>query len=100
VLIEPICQASLISIPGAKNHLLFSNPASRDSRTNMTIRHSTDGGRTWAFTRTLHPGFSEYSSLVVLPDHTIGCLYEYGRKKRNEHLMLTRFDTDWIKDGR
>ena len=100
VLIEPICQASLISIPGAKNHLLFSNPASRDSRTNMTIRHSTDGGRTWVFTRTLHPGFSEYSSLVVLPDHTIGCLYEYGRKKRNEHLMLTRFDTDWIKDGR
>ena len=100
VLIEPICQASLISIPGAKNHLLFSNPASRDSRTNMTIRHSTDGGRTWAFSRTLHPGFSEYSSLVVLPDHTIGCLYEYGKKKRNEHLMLTRFDTDWIKDGR
>ena len=97
VLIEPICQASLISWPGAPDHLLFSNPASRESRSNMTVRYSTNGGLTWAATRALFTGPSAYSSLVALLDQTICCLYECGEENSYEQLMMAHFDLDWIK---
>lgn len=97
-LLDPICHASLIKYPSGDD-LVFCNPASRDARRNMTIRLSRDGGNTWPYAKTLHPGFSEYSSLAVLPDRTVACLYEYGENDRNEHLMMARFQVDWIQEG-
>ena len=43
-LIEPVCQGSLEALPGGQ--LLFANPAST-RRERMTVRLSSDGGRTW-----------------------------------------------------
>ena len=84
-LIEPVCQASLLrySWPenGGKSRLLFSNPASK-RRERLTIRLSYDEGRTWPVSRLVYAGSAAYSSLAVLPDKTIGLLYErdnYGK---------------------
>ena len=99
VLIEPICQASIRRYSDEGNHILFSNPASTDERVNMTVRYSSDGCRTWSFSRSLHPGPAAYSCLAVLPDRTIGCLYERGYEKPYDRITLARFNLEWIRTG-
>jgi sialidase-1 len=79
-LVEPVCQASLIAIerpqsPDAKV-LLFSNPATKNSRSHMTVRASFDEGRTWPVSKEVYPGSAAYSCLAQLPDGRIGLLYE------------------------
>jgi sialidase-1 len=93
-LIEPPAQASLIRFSTAKardqNRLLFANPASA-ARERMTVRVSDDEGLTWPVSRVVHDGPAAYSSLVVLPDGTIGVLFERGDRSPYERLTLARF---------
>ncbi|HDP34312.1 MAG TPA: glycosyl hydrolase family protein [Candidatus Hydrogenedentes bacterium] len=94
-LIEPICQASITRYrrPGKNTSeiLLFSNPASSDKRVNMTVRVSYDEGETWNILKVLHEGPSAYSSLAVLPNGKIACLYEGGQKHPYESIVFARF---------
>lgn len=96
-LIERGCQGSILrySDPadGAPNRILFSNPASEEDRVNGTIRLSLDDGATWPISRTLEPGPFAYSCLTVLPDGTIGCLFEAERCSR---IDFARFTLDWL----
>lgn len=83
-LIEPRCQASLISYNRDDQHLLlFSNPASPADRDRMTIRVSKNDGKTWPIAKQLHAGPSAYSCLTVLPNGDIGCFYEFGTDREN-----------------
>jgi sialidase-1 len=88
-LIEPVCQASLLRYPGERGRILFANPAST-KRERMTVRLSTDEGKSWPRARVLHDGPSAYSCLAVLPDGLIGCLYERGDKHPYETITLAR----------
>jgi sialidase-1 len=101
-LIEPICQASFLRFTDqrthAKNRLLFSNPAST-RRINMTVRLSYDEGKSWPVSKALYEGPSAYSALAVLPDMTIGCLYERGNKTPYETITFARFTVEWLTDG-
>jgi len=84
-LIEPNCQASLVRFAGDATHkpvVLFCNPASQQTREKLTLRVSHDEGRSWPVSQLICEGSSAYSSLVVLPDVSVGCLYErdnYGK---------------------
>jgi sialidase-1 len=98
-LVEPVCQASLVRLPGKKARLLFSNPAST-RREKMTVRLSDDGGKTWPVSRELHAGPAAYSCLAVLPDGTLACLYERGDKKPYETITLARFSLGWLTGGK
>jgi sialidase-1 len=77
--------------------LLFSNPAHPPipdldkGRQGMTVKLSLDGGKTWPFAKQLHAGPSSYSSLTVLRDGTVLCLFEGGDQHRREWLRLARF---------
>lgn len=95
-LIEPVCQASILRYPGDTNAILFSNPASA-KREMMTIRLSRDDCKSWGESKRLHDGPAAYSCLTVLPDKTIGCLYECGTKDPYERIEFARFSLDWIK---
>lgn len=96
-LIEPICQAALIRMPGeGAARFLFSNPAS-SKREKITVRLSVDDCRTWAASKELFAGPSAYSDLAVLPDGTILCLYERGEKSAYEKISLARFTAEWLK---
>lgn len=101
-LVEPPAQASLLRLSTAKaqdrNRLLFANPASK-TRERMTVRLSYDEGQTWPIARVLHEGPAAYSSLVVLPDRTIGVLFERGDKSPYERLTLARFSLGWLTSG-
>src|SRR5262249_35189207 len=94
-LIESVCQASLVRYPGAQGGLLFANPASK-KREKMTIRLSRDEGRTWPVARVLHERPAAYSCLAVLPDASIGCLYERGAKHPSETSTFARFSLEWL----
>ncbi len=94
-LIEPVCQASILRLPGEKGGILFSNPASL-KREKMTVRLSTDEAKTWKFARELHAGPAAYSCLTVLPDGEIGCLYERGEKNPYESITFARFSRQWL----
>ena len=90
-LIEPPAQASLlrqtVAAADGRNRLLFSNPASV-RRERMTIRLSEDEGASWPVSRVLHEGPAAYSSLVALPDRSIGLLFERGDRTPYETITL------------
>ena len=92
-LIGPRCQASMIRYTPAdaseKSIILFSNPASKKERVNMTLRASKNEGISWPFSKVLHPGPSAYSSLAVMPNGDIACLFEGGEKHRYEAINFT-----------
>ena len=85
-LIEPVCQASLIS--AGRGRLLFSNPAST-KRENLTVRLSTDDGATWSQSQVVWSGPAAYSSLAMIGRHTFGLLYERGNKSPYESIVFT-----------
>ncbi len=87
-LVEPICQASLQRYQFAdegQSILLFSNPASRQRRENMTVRASFDGGQTWPKKLLVYGPMAAYSDLVRLPDDYVGLLYEAGPDQGNAY---------------
>lgn len=98
-LVEPVCQASFLKYsakPTENPRLLFSNPASKKKRHQLTVRLSDDEGRSWPVSRVLHAGPAAYSCLVVLPKGSIGCLYEGGSMHPYEKLVFARFPVDWL----
>jgi len=89
----PGCQASLVRCQDGR--LFFSNPASTQ-RVRMTVRMSVDDGVTWPVARQLHAGPSAYSSLAVLPDGRLACLYECGASNAYERISFTAFSMEWL----
>lgn len=102
VLVEPICQASLVRYDlwpeGGQDSLLFSNPAHGRTgvRRDMTVRLSRDGGKTWPIERLLWPGPTAYSCLAVRHDGTVACLFEGGRENPYERIVFARFGPPWL----
>ena len=98
-LIEPPAQASILRLTTAKTHdrnrLLFANPAST-RRERLTVRLSYDEGATWPVARVVNEGPSAYSSLVALPEHAIGLLFERGTHSPYERITFARFTLDWL----
>jgi len=103
------CQASLLRYTragdvNAKNRLLFANPADRRHRFNMTVRMSYDEGKTWPVSRLVRDGTGAYCCLTVMPDMTIGLIYETGERigKRVSYygkLTFARFNLEWLTKG-
>jgi hypothetical protein len=95
-LIEPICQAAIERV-GKKNILLFSNPASKSGRVNMTIRASYDDAQTWSVSRVLFTGPSAYSDLAVLANGEAACLYEGGERSPYQSIIFAAFPLSSLK---
>ena len=104
-IIDGDCQHSLICLTDEKNHdrnrHLFSNPNHIARRRNLTIRISYDNCKTWNEGKVLEPERAAYSDLCVLPDMSIGSLYECGRGGRSvyDSIMFARFNLEWLTDG-
>ena len=102
-LIEPGCQGSLIvhtdGLHYPQSRLVFLNPASLE-RNKMTARLSYDEGKSWPVSKQLYAGPSAYSSLTVLQDLTIGCLYERGDEGPYEKITFARFNVEWLTNGK
>ena len=91
-LLDPTCQAGILRYPaaaGGNDAILFLNPAS-DGRNNLALRVSKDGARSWSQPRTLFPGPAAYSDLTILPDRSVGIVYENGRVWPYAKITFTR----------
>ena len=75
--------------------LLFANPAST-KRERITVRASFDEGQTWPLARLLDPRPGAYSCLAVMPDGSIGLLYEAGEKSPYEMIVFARAPFEWL----
>jgi sialidase-1 len=93
---DPTCMASLIRHP--RGELLSSNPDSVRERIDMTIRSSSDGGKTWSDGKLLDPRPSAYSCMTVLNDGRVGILYEVGESNPYETLAFARFPLEWAME--
>ncbi|WP_425613674.1 exo-alpha-sialidase [Anatilimnocola sp. NA78] len=87
---DPTCMASLLRHPHGE--LLFSNPNSATKRIALTLRSSTDQGKTWTDGKLLDPRGCMYSCLTTLSDGRIGILYEV-----DNGLTFARFPLDWVQ---
>lgn len=86
-LVEPVCQGSLLACHKRKI-LLFSNPADETARVRMTLRMSSDQGKTWPYSKILHEGPAAYSDITILRSGRIGCLFEMGNNTPYEGIVF------------
>jgi len=95
-LLDAKCNAGLARYRyRGRDVLLFTNAASTQ-RKNLTIKASTDGGRTWTPGRTIHAGPAAYSTVIPLRDGSIGVLYERGEASPYERITFARLNLDWV----
>jgi len=70
----------------------------------MTVRVSYDEGKTWPVARQIFDGYSGYSSLTVLPNGDIGCLYnagdDPGRNWYEAAIYFARISLEWLEGGK
>ena len=48
--------------------------------------------------RVVHEGPAAYSSLVVLPDRSIGLLFERGDRSPYERITFVRLTLEWLRE--
>lgn len=92
--LTPAAMCASLSWPGRGEEcrILFSNPAS-------AARVSCNEGGIWAVRKALHVGPAACSCLVVLPDKSVGCLFERGAKGAFEGISPARFPLSWLEEG-
>ena len=88
-LIEPTCSAGLLNLPNSrgsstfglleKDDIFFSNPNSRTSRVNMTVKRSRDSGASWSDGAVVWSGASGYSVLTPIGIQAmVGVVFEHS----------------------
>lgn len=97
---DPGCMASILRYTdptgGEKSRILYSSPQS-DKRENGVVFLSYDEGATWPVQRVLCNEQFAYSCLTVLPDRSLGCLYEAEGMNK---IVFAHFTLDWLTDGK
>ncbi|MFT3700971.1 MAG: sialidase family protein [Agriterribacter sp.] len=81
---DPINQGSILSLrdKNRKNFLAFCNAADTLNRNNLTLRISSDNGKTWKKQYSIDGDAhskddpTAYSDMTVLSEHSIGVIYE------------------------
>jgi sialidase-1 len=90
------CNGSLISVKHPKGKdgtiLLCSVPVG-PKRTHGTVYVSFNEGLTWPVKKLVIEGQFDYSSLMELPDNSIGLFYETNSHK---DIKLVKFNLDWL----
>lgn len=88
------CNGSLLAVPHedalGRTALLCSVPVG-PGRTHGTVYASLDGGKTWPHRNMLVPTEFAYSSMITLPDGTIGLFYE---SRAHKDIMLVKFNVE------
>ena len=99
-LIEPVCNGSIINYaPKGKptQTLLFSNPNHPTKRKDMTVKISKDGGKNWEIAYRVCDTPAAYSDMVVLPNGSVGILYETGEESCYERIELAILPANLFK---
>ena len=100
---EPQCNGAFIRFSdasaGEKGRLLYTGPASTNSRTRGTAFLSYDDGETWPIKNEIEHGKFAYSALTRTADGNAACLFESGAKDAYGVIRLAVFNLEWLTDG-
>jgi len=81
-LIDPVAEGSLLaSTVSGQPYLFFSNLANTTIRADLTLRASSDDGKTWSKSLLITGNAASYSDLAVIDASNIGILYEQSSIK-------------------
>lgn len=80
-------------VPDGRERILWTGPRG-PARNTLVLRVSYDQGKTFQNERLISEEPAAYSDLTVLPDNSIGCLWERGDYK---YITFTRFDLGFIE---
>jgi len=95
-----MCDVGVINYSSEEKMLLVSQPTDPKKRMNLTIRLSTDEGKTWKVNKLLEEGGATYSDLAILPDKSIICLYgNGGTNHMPQKVSLARFSLKWLQQN-
>lgn len=95
------CDIGLVRYAMKPNIILVSQPAGLKKRSDLTIRLSRDGGKTWPIKKLLQEGSATYSDLAMMPDKSILCLYGHGGGKHMpDTVSLARFSLEWLLENK
>lgn len=83
--------------PGVLIHIGVTGRVDGRKRGMAIIALSYDDGKTWPLQKLLYDKAFDYSSLVLLPDGTIGMLAEYDFNGERAKIKFCRFNLKWIE---
>lgn len=75
-LMDPGCNAQIMRFGNNEKKILLYTGCKSSGRNNVTLRVSTDDGKTWTEGITICEGGSAYSDITILKDKSIGVLWE------------------------
>ena len=84
-LVDSDCQGSILY---DGKDLYQSNTASATERMNMTVKRSSDNGKTWKAQYIVYQGKSGYSDIVEISEKEIAVLYEGGISRYTESIVF------------
>lgn len=96
---DPGCNASILKYATnspTQDILVFANANSPDKRENLSLRISTDEGKTWSVGKTIDDGPSAYVSMCKLSNGNLGLLYE---KDEYSELVFLSLPINWITEN-
>lgn len=113
-LVDPVSHASLLRYTGDPERIIFLNAADGEKRSNMMMRLSYDGGKTWPVSRPLvetrdpksikYRNHGGYSAMTKTADRRIGILYEYNEDVRDaksgRSIMFSKVNLGWLLERR
>ncbi len=85
---------SLASNGDDRNRILYTGPRGPTDRQDLVIRASYDEAVSYVNERLLYDGYSGYSDITILPDKSIGVLFETNEARSLTFLRLNR---EWIE---
>ncbi|MBK1785257.1 sialidase family protein [Prauserella cavernicola] len=86
-LVGPRVQSSVLQT-SRENALLFAGPSDPDARRAMSVRISSDRGRTWRTAHLVSEAPAAYCDLVQLDSRSVGLLYETGAEGSYETITF------------
>ncbi|MFC4993404.1 exo-alpha-sialidase [Rubritalea tangerina] len=93
----PMCQGSVIRDYQTPKRLIHANPGTGKGRTGMTLRISSDGGKSWPYAKTVLKTSSAYSDISLTKNGQIALLFEGGhRDYAKEGIIFQLVDPDTI----
>jgi sialidase-1 len=86
---------TLESAGGKRNRIVWTGPKG-PNRANLVARISYDEGRTFPVERQISTGPAAYSDLTILPDKTVGVLWERGVERGYQYISFTRLNREFL----
>ncbi len=102
-LVDPGCNAGIIRYSpkkptSKKGILLFVNAKHKTDRKNLTLKISTDNGKSWSAEKTIYEGPSAYAAITRLENADLGIVFEKDNYTQNTFVRISQQEIQALID--